>query len=46
MEGFLLINRGNVAMFGFNIATFPRVELPTSRRDREGINPTSRRSRE
>ena len=32
MEGFWSINKGNVAMFGLNVATFPRVELQTSQR--------------
>ena len=32
MEGFWSINRGNVVTFRLNFATFPRVELQTSRR--------------
>ena len=43
----------NVATFVPNVATFQNVELPTSqrwdptsRRDRNDLNPTSRRSRE
>ena len=43
MEGIWSINRGNVATFRFNVATFPRAGVPTSRRSRGAINPTSRR---
>ena len=32
MRAFSHKNRGNVATFGLNVATFPRVKLPTSRR--------------
>ena len=32
IEGIWSINRGNVATFGLNVATFPRVGRPTSRR--------------
>ena len=32
-----VINRGNIATFRFNVATFSRVKQPTSRRCREAI---------